>query len=48
MAMHWERQQEETTMALSEARLEQFVHKALGDLGSALTASLVVIGRAHV
>ena len=31
-------------MALDEAKLQEFVHKALGDLGSALTASLVVIG----
>jgi SAM-dependent methyltransferase len=31
-------------MGIDGARLEQFVHKALGDLGSALTASLVVIG----
>ena len=29
---------------IDEARVEAFVHKALGDLGSALTASLVVIG----
>src|SRR5262249_60944431 len=28
----------------AEADIEQFVHKALGDVGSALTASLVVIG----
>jgi len=29
---------------MDEAKLESFVHKALGDIGSALTASLVVIG----
>ena len=29
---------------MDEAKLNEFVHKALGDLGSALTASLVVIG----
>jgi SAM-dependent methyltransferase len=29
---------------INEAKLEDFVHKALGDVGSALTASLVVIG----
>jgi SAM-dependent methyltransferase len=29
---------------LDQTKLEGFVHKALGDLGSALTASLVVIG----
>jgi SAM-dependent methyltransferase len=29
---------------IDEARLESFVHKAMGDLGAALTASLVVIG----
>ena len=31
-------------MAVDQAKLEQFVGKALGDIGSALTASLVVIG----
>ena len=31
-------------MAASEAAVTEFVHKALGDLGSALTAALVVIG----
>jgi SAM-dependent methyltransferase len=31
-------------MEINEARLHEFVHKALGDLGAALTASLVVIG----
>jgi SAM-dependent methyltransferase len=31
-------------MAVNEAAVQEFVHKALGDLGSALTASLVVIG----
>src|SRR5215470_11058583 len=29
---------------MDEARVQEFVHKALGDIGSALTASLVVIG----
>jgi len=29
---------------MDQAKLEGFVHKALGDLGSALTASLVVLG----
>ncbi|HVM97131.1 MAG TPA: methyltransferase domain-containing protein [Candidatus Acidoferrales bacterium] len=29
---------------MNEARVNDFVHKALGDVGSALTASLVVIG----
>src|SRR6185369_16733547 len=29
---------------MNQEKLEGFVHKALGDLGSALTASLVVIG----
>src|SRR5262245_8514865 len=29
---------------LDQSKLEGFVHKALGDIGSALTASLVVIG----
>jgi SAM-dependent methyltransferase len=29
---------------IDEAKLDGFVHKALGDLGSALTASLVVVG----
>jgi 2-polyprenyl-3-methyl-5-hydroxy-6-metoxy-1,4-benzoquinol methylase len=29
---------------MDQAKMEGFVHKALGDLGSALTASLVVIG----
>ena len=29
---------------MDQAKLEEFVHKALGDIGSALTASLVVIG----
>jgi hypothetical protein len=29
---------------LDEKKLEGFVHKALGDLASALTAALVVIG----
>ena len=31
-------------MAIDEAKVQEFVDKALGDLGSALTASLVVIG----
>ena len=31
-------------MAASETEVTEFVHKALGDVGSALTASLVVIG----
>jgi SAM-dependent methyltransferase len=31
-------------MALNEEKLTQFVHKALGDIGGALTAGLVVIG----
>ncbi len=31
-------------MAFNEERLHAFVHKALGDLGSAVTAALVVIG----
>lgn len=31
-------------MAVTEAQVTEFVHKALGDLGSALTAALVVIG----
>ena len=31
-------------MPATEAEVTEFVHKALGDLGSALTASLVVIG----
>jgi SAM-dependent methyltransferase len=31
-------------MAATEAEVTEFVHKALGDLGSALTASMVVIG----
>src|SRR5579862_6718366 len=30
--------------SMDEARVHEFVHKALGDVGSALTASLVVIG----
>jgi SAM-dependent methyltransferase len=34
----------EEVMAVDQAKLEQFVGKALGDIGSALTASLVVIG----
>src|SRR5262245_34742759 len=29
---------------VDQSKLEDFVHKALGDIGSALTASLVVIG----
>ena len=29
---------------VDQDKVEAFVHKALGDLGSALTASLVVIG----
>src|SRR5215510_270995 len=29
---------------MDQAKLENFVHKAMGDIGSALTASLVVIG----
>ncbi|HZR80519.1 MAG TPA: class I SAM-dependent methyltransferase [Candidatus Binatia bacterium] len=31
-------------MAIDEAKVQEFVGKAMGDLGSALTASLVVIG----
>jgi len=31
-------------MAASEAAVQEFVHKAFGDIGGALTASLVVIG----
>jgi len=34
----------EVEIRTAEADIEQFVHKALGDVGSALTASLVVIG----
>src|SRR5262245_37848354 len=34
----------EAEMETAPAEIEQFVHKALGDVGSALTASLVVIG----
>jgi len=34
----------EAEIRTTEAEIEQFVHKALGDMGSALTASLVVIG----
>jgi SAM-dependent methyltransferase len=34
----------EASIRTSEAEIEAFVHKALGDVGSALTASLVVIG----
>ena len=34
----------EADIRTAEADIEQFVHKALGDVGSALTASLVVIG----
>jgi len=34
----------EADIVTAEADIEQFVHKALGDVGSALTASLVVIG----
>jgi SAM-dependent methyltransferase len=34
----------EVEIRTTEAEIEQFVHKALGDVGSALTASLVVIG----
>jgi SAM-dependent methyltransferase len=30
--------------AIDEGKLNEFVHKALGDVGSALTASLVVVG----
>src|SRR5262245_55992673 len=33
-----------TTMAASEQEVTEFVHKALGDMGAALTASLVVLG----
>jgi len=33
-----------TTTTIDEEKVMEFVHKALGDLGSALTASLVVIG----
>jgi len=32
------------SMAIDQARLDEFVGKAIGDLGSALTAALVVIG----
>ena len=31
-------------MAASEQEITEFVHKALGDIGAALTASLVVVG----
>src|SRR5262245_63367127 len=31
-------------MALDEAKLTEFVHKALADIGGALTAGLVVLG----
>jgi SAM-dependent methyltransferase len=31
-------------MAASEAAIQEFVHKAFGDMGAALTASLVVVG----
>ena len=31
-------------MAASEQEVTEFVHKALGDIGAALTASLVVLG----
>jgi hypothetical protein len=31
-------------MAIDEAKVHEFVGKAMGDIGSALTASLVVIG----
>ena len=31
-------------MAVSEEAVQEFVHKAFGDIGGALTASLVVIG----
>jgi SAM-dependent methyltransferase len=34
----------EAEIRTAEAEIEEFVHKALGDVGSALTASLVVIG----
>src|SRR5262249_20499870 len=34
----------EVEIRTAEADIEQFVHKALGDVGSALSASLVVIG----
>src|SRR5262249_18652561 len=34
----------EVEIRTAEADIEQFVHKALGDVGSALTASLVVLG----
>ncbi len=34
----------EVEIQTAEAEIEQFVHKALGDVGSALTAALVVIG----
>jgi hypothetical protein len=31
-------------MAIDQGKLEEFVHKALGDVASAMTASLVEIG----
>ena len=31
-------------MEMDQAKLENFVNKAMGDLGAALTASLVVVG----
>ena len=31
-------------MAIDRGKLNDFVHKALGDMGAALTAALVVIG----
>ncbi|HSV08509.1 MAG TPA: hypothetical protein VLI07_18480, partial [Candidatus Binatus sp.] len=34
----------EVEIRTAEAEIEQFVHKALGDVAGALTASLVVIG----
>ena len=34
----------EAEIRTTEAEIEEFVGKALGDMGSALTASLVVIG----
>src|SRR5262249_25864634 len=35
---------EKEVSMVNQEKLEGFVHKALGDIGSALTASLVVIG----
>ena len=31
-------------MTINESKVEEFVHKAMGDIGSALTTALVVIG----